>query len=76
MIARSVSSLETLGLARQPLPGRLRESADIMVDFYDDQGFLLCTDRSLVRRTATSDDVMNSGATAVLKVTKPAAAKT
>lgn len=49
---------------------------DIMVDFYDDQGFPLCTDRSLAWRTATGDDVMNPGATAVLKVTKPAAAKT
>jgi hypothetical protein len=49
----------------------LRESTDIMVDFYDDQGFLFHTHRFPVRRTATGEDVINPGATAVLKVTKP-----
>ena len=47
-----------------------------MVDFYENQGFLIRTDRFLARRTATSDDVTHPGATAILKVTKPAAAKT
>jgi hypothetical protein len=57
-------------------PDGLRESADIMVDSYDDQGFLLRTDRFPARRTPTGEDVMNPGATAVPKVRKPAAAKT
>ena len=47
-----------------------------MVDFYDGQGFLLRTDRFPARRTATGDDIMSPGTTAVLKVTKPATAKT
>ena len=56
--------------------GGLRESADMMVDFCGDQGFWFHTDRFSVRRTAMGDDAMHPGATAVLKVTKPAAAKT
>ena len=47
-----------------------------MMDLYDDQGYLIRTDQFPARRTATGDNVMNPGATAVLKVTKPAAAKT
>ena len=54
----------------------LRESTDIMVDFYDDLGFLLRTDRFPTRRTATGENVINPGATVVLKITKPTAAKT
>jgi hypothetical protein len=46
------------------------------VDFYDDQGFLIRNGRFPARRTATGDDIMSPGTTAViLKVTKPAAAK-
>jgi hypothetical protein len=47
-----------------------------MVDFYADQGFLIRNERFPACRTATGDDVMNPGATVILKVTKPAAAKT
>ena len=46
------------------------------MDFYDHHGFLLRTDRFPAHRTATDDDVINPGTTAVLKVTKPATAKT
>ena len=70
---QALKRLDWLGTHYQ---GGLRESADVMVDFYDDQGFLLRTDRYPARRTATGDDVMNPGATAILKVTKPTAAKT
>ena len=70
---QALKRLDWLGTHYQ---GGLRESADIMVDLYDGQGFLLRTDRFPARRTATGDDVMNPGATAILKVTKPAAAKT
>ena len=70
---QALKRLDWLGTHYQ---GGLRESADIMVDFYDGQGFLLRTDRFPARRTATGDDVMNPGATAILKVTKLAAAKT
>ncbi|HLZ35727.1 MAG TPA: hypothetical protein VKP13_17115 [Nitrospira sp.] len=47
-----------------------------MVDFYDEQGLLLRTDRYPARRTATVDGVMNPGAVAILNVPRPAAAKT
>ena len=70
---QALKRLDWLGTHYQ---GGLRESADVMVDFYDDQGFLLRTDRYPARRTATGDDVMNPGTTAILKVTKPTAAKT
>lgn len=70
---QALKRLDWLGTHYQ---GGLRESADIMVDFYDDQGSLLRTDRLPARRTATGDDIMNPGATAILKVTKPTAAKT
>lgn len=56
--------------------GGLRETADIMVDFYDDQKFLIRTERYPARRSASGDDVMNPGATGVLRVAKPLAAKT
>ncbi len=46
------------------------------MDLYDDQGYLIRTDQFPARRTATGDNVMNPGAAAILKVTKPAAART
>ena len=70
---QALKRLDWLGTHYQ---GGLRESAEIMVDFYDEQGFLIRTDRHPARRTATGDDIMNPGATAVLKVPRPAAAKT
>jgi len=75
MIAVQYQALKRLDWLGTHYQGRLRESADIMADLYDDQGVLLRTDRFPARRTATGEDVMNSGATAVLKVTKPPAAK-
>jgi hypothetical protein len=78
MIAVQYQALKRLDWLGTHYQGGLRESADIdiIVDFYDDQGFLLRTDRFPARRTATGEDVMNPAATAILKVTKPAAAKT
>ncbi|THJ19809.1 MAG: hypothetical protein CAF44_014155 [Nitrospira sp. CG24D] len=70
---QALKRLDWLGTHYQ---GGLRESADIMVDFYDEQGLLMKTERYPARRTATGDDVMNPGAIAVLKVTKPAGSKT
>ncbi|MDP1769405.1 MAG: hypothetical protein Q8L74_11460 [Nitrospirota bacterium] len=54
----------------------LRESAGIMVDFYDGQGLLIRTDRFPARRTASGDDVLSPGTTAILKVAKPTGADT
>lgn len=56
--------------------GGLRESADIMVDFYDAQGFLIQSERYAARRTATGDDVMSAGSIGTLLVAKPARGKT
>ena len=56
--------------------GGFRESADIMVDFYDDQGVLIQSERYQARRTTTGDDVMSPGAVGMLQVAKPARAKT
>ncbi|MDZ4733647.1 MAG: hypothetical protein SGJ16_08680 [Nitrospirota bacterium] len=76
MIAVQYQALKRLDWLGTHYQGGLRESADIMVDFYDDQGVLLRTGQFPARRTATGEDVVNSGATAILKVTKPATAKT
>lgn len=70
---QALKRLDWLGTHCQ---GGLRESADIMADFYDGQGFLLRTDRFPTRRTATGDDVMSLGTTAILKVPKPTVVKT
>jgi hypothetical protein len=70
---QALKRLDWLGTHYQ---GGLRESADIMVDFYDDQRFLIRTERYAANRTVSGDDVMNPGSTAVLRVTRPAAAKT
>ncbi|HEX7766205.1 MAG TPA: hypothetical protein VF443_05790, partial [Nitrospira sp.] len=76
IIAIQYQALKRLDWLGTHYQGGLRESADIMVDFYDEQGLLLKTERYPARRTATGDDVMNPGAIAVLKVTKPAGSKT
>jgi len=70
---QALKRLDWLGTHYQ---GGLRESADIMVDFYDDAGLLLKTERYAARRTPSGDDVMSPGAVAILKVTKPVQAKT
>lgn len=70
---QALKRLDWLGTHYQ---GGLRESADIMVDFYDEQGLLMKTERYPARRTATGDDVMNPGAIAVLKAAKPAGSRT
>ncbi|MFO0707311.1 MAG: hypothetical protein U0412_10720 [Nitrospira sp.] len=56
--------------------GGLREIADIMVDFYDEQGRLLKTDRYPARRTPGGEDIINPGVTAILKIPKPDGVKT
>lgn len=70
---QALKRLDWLGTHYQ---GGLQESADIMVNFYDEAGLLMKTERHAARRTPAGDDVMNPGAVAVLKVTKPAGART
>lgn len=76
LIAVQYQALKRLDWLGTHYQGGLRESAEIMVDFYDDQGLLLRTERYPARRTPGGDDVMNPGAVAVLKVPKPPLAKT
>jgi len=70
---QALKRLDWLGTHYQ---GGLRESADIMVDFYDGQGALVKTERYPARKTSTGEDILNPGAIAILKVTKPPAANT
>jgi len=55
--------------------GTLRESADIMVDFFDEAGLLLRTDRHPARHWGTNQDVLNPGMLGVVKIPKPLGAK-
>jgi hypothetical protein len=55
--------------------GGLQEAADIMVDFYDEQGRVLNTERYPARRTPGGEDVLMPGTVAFLKVPKPVGAK-
>ena len=70
---QALKRLDWLGTHYQ---GGLRESADIMVDFYDSQGALVKTERYPARKTPTGEDILNPGAIAILKVTRPTSAKT
>ena len=70
---QALKRLDWLGTAYQ---GGLRGSADVMVDFYDDQGLLVRSSRHPARKTATGDDVMNPGEIGTLRVLKPLNAKT
>ena len=70
---QALKRLDWLGTHYQ---GGFRDSADIMVDFYDDQGLLIHSERYQARRTAAGDDVMSPGAVGMLQIPKPAAAKT
>ena len=56
--------------------GGLRDAAHIMVDFYDEQGLLLYSQRFEAWRTSSGEDVMSPGAIGMIQVPRPAAAKT
>ncbi|MBX3235620.1 MAG: hypothetical protein KF814_05665 [Nitrospiraceae bacterium] len=73
IVYKALKRLDWLGTAYQ---GSLRESADVMVDFYDEQGALLRSTRYPARRTAGGDDVMNPGEVGTLKIAKPLNTKT
>lgn len=73
VVYQALKRLDWLGTAYQ---GSLREAADVMVDFYDEQGTLLRSSRYPARKTAIGDDVMNPGEVGTLKVAKPLNTKT
>lgn len=70
---QALKRLDWLGTAYQ---GGLREAADVMVDFYDEQGTLLRSISHPARRSAAGDDVMYPGEVGTLKVAKPLGTKT
>lgn len=76
MLAVQYQVLKRIDWLNTHYQGSLRESADIMVDFFDHEGLLLRSERYEARRTPDGDDVMNPGSIAVLKVPKPPLAKT
>jgi hypothetical protein len=51
--------------------GTLREIADIMVDFYDETGQLIRTERHPARHAGSNQSVLNPGMLGLLKVPKP-----
>jgi hypothetical protein len=75
-LAIQYQALKRLDWLSTHYQGGLRDAAHIMVDFYDDQGLLLYSQRFEAWRTATGDDVMSPGAVGILQVPKPASAKT
>ncbi len=75
-IAIQYQALKRLDWLDTQYQGGLREWADIMVEFFDDQGLLVRADRFPAHRTAVGDDVMNPGSLGILRVPRPPAAKT
>lgn len=73
VVYQAVKRLDWLGTAYQ---GSLRESADVMVDFFDEQGTLLRSISYPARKTTTGNDVMYPGEMGTLKVAKPLNTKT
>ena len=69
---QALKRLDWLGTAYQ---GGLRETADVMVDFYDEQGTLLRSISHPARKSAMGDDVMYPGEVGTLKIAKPLSTK-
>ena len=76
MLVIQYQALKRLDWVTTHYQGGLRDAAHIMVDFYDDDGLLLYSQRFEAWRTATGDDVMSPGAVGLIQLPKPASAKT
>jgi hypothetical protein len=70
---QAMKRLDWLSTAYQ---GSLRESADIMVDFYDVAGRLIRTERHPARHAGSDQSVLNPGMRGLLNVPKPLGAAT
>ncbi len=70
-VAIQYQALKRLDWLTTAYDGTLREVADIMVDFFDDHGLLIKTERHPARRTRTGEDIMQPGSIGSLKVPKP-----
>lgn len=64
-------ALKRLDWLNTAYPGTLRESADIMVDFYDRAGLLLRADRYPARQAGSGQSVLNPGMLGLLKLPAP-----
>lgn len=67
-------ALKRLDWLNTAYDGSLRESADIMIDFYDEQGLPIRSERYPARKTAYGE-TMNPGETGRHKFTKPPGTK-
>jgi hypothetical protein len=64
-------ALRRLDWLNTAYPGTLRESADIMVDFYDRAGMLIKVDRFPARYAGSGQNVLNPGMLGLLKLPAP-----
>jgi len=69
-------ALKRLDWVNTHYQGGLRDAAHIMVDFYDESGLLLYSQRFEAWRTSSGEDVMSPGAVGIIQVPRPASAKT
>jgi hypothetical protein len=73
-VAVVFQALKRLDWLNTAYDGSLRESADVMIDFYDEKGVPIGSDRYPARK-ASFTEVMNPGQIGVHKFPKPANAK-
>jgi hypothetical protein len=76
MLSIQYQALKRLDWVTTHYQGGLRDAAHIMVDFYDQQGLLLYSQRFEAWRTTTGEDIMSPGSVGILQIPKPASAKT
>jgi hypothetical protein len=74
-ISIQYQALKRLDWTTTHYQGGLRDAAHIMVDFYDQQGLLLYSQRFEAWRTVSGEDIMSPGAVGIIQVPKPASAK-
>lgn len=73
-VAVVFKALQRLDWLNTAYDGSLRENADVMIDFYDDQGVPLVSERSPARKSSPGD-VLNPGQIGVHKFIKPPRAR-
>jgi len=73
-VAVVFKAMQRLDWLNTAYAGSLRESADLMIDFYDDQGVPIASERSPARKSAPGE-VLNPGQIGVQKFVKPPRAR-
>ncbi len=64
-------ALKRLDWLHTAYDGSLQDSANVMIDFYDDTGLLTGSDRYPARKTTSGEDIMTAGRIGVIKFKKP-----